>query len=167
MILLFATVGSGVLGAALQHFIPALMTRSVPLETIYEEIPHIRRQLCDEADALAGSIAAMETEDALQIEAELVETQPEIGARVTAACRNSIRPALAPDTAKKRCCSLRGRKFRTCLRPRCEKCYLAQRIRCSPNSRASAKKNDSFVSRSGFISGCTAGCWCMFRFLWR
>ena len=46
MILLFITVGSGLIGAALQHYIPGLMTRSVPMETIYEEIPHVRRQLC-------------------------------------------------------------------------------------------------------------------------
>ena len=45
MILLFIVVGSGLTGAALQHYIPRLMTRSVPMETIYEEIPHVRRQL--------------------------------------------------------------------------------------------------------------------------
>ena len=33
MVLLFITVGSGLLGAALQHFIPGFMTRSVPMET--------------------------------------------------------------------------------------------------------------------------------------
>ena len=97
MILLFATVGSGIFGAALQHFIPALMTRAVPLETIYEEIPHIRRQLCDEADELAGSIAAMEAEDALQIEME-----PDLRSRFIAIYSKSIRPMLAPDKEMKR-----------------------------------------------------------------
>src|SRR5580704_13587409 len=38
MILLFITVGSGIAGAAIQHFMPEFMTRAVPMETIYEEI---------------------------------------------------------------------------------------------------------------------------------
>jgi hypothetical protein len=97
IILLFVTVGSGITGAALQHFIPARMTRAVPLETIYEEIPNIRRQLCDEADQLAESIADMETEDAFQIEIE-----SEIRSRFTAMYRNSIRPMLAFGEEKKR-----------------------------------------------------------------
>src|SRR6185437_15040353 len=96
MILLFATVGSGVLGAALQHFIPSMMTRAVPLETIYEEIPHIRRQLCEEADALAGSIAGTENEDSF-----LVELEPDARAGFLAVYRNSIRSALAPEIGRK------------------------------------------------------------------
>src|SRR5204862_5465476 len=36
---------SGFYGLALQHFLPRLMKEQVPLETIFEQIPHIRNQL--------------------------------------------------------------------------------------------------------------------------
>jgi hypothetical protein len=47
--LLIFVVASGIFGAALQHFMPTTMTREVPLETIYEEIDHVRAQLRAEA----------------------------------------------------------------------------------------------------------------------
>ena len=50
MMLFFVVWLSGILGAVLQHYLPALITSDVPLETIYEEIPHVRQQLRDEAD---------------------------------------------------------------------------------------------------------------------
>src|SRR5499425_583185 len=50
MWLLIITVVSGVFGAALQHYIPRIMTGDVPLETIYDEIGHVRSLLCEEAD---------------------------------------------------------------------------------------------------------------------
>src|SRR5260370_39213821 len=56
MILFTIVVLSGLIGAAIQHFVPRYMLRNVPLETIYEEIPHVRQQLREEADQLVGSI---------------------------------------------------------------------------------------------------------------
>src|ERR1700722_20044376 len=56
MLLFFMVIASGILGAAIQHYVPSLMTSRVPLETIYEEIPHVRAQLREEADQLAASI---------------------------------------------------------------------------------------------------------------
>jgi hypothetical protein len=56
MALLILTVASGMLGAVVQHYLPELMTRLVPLETIYEEIPNIRRRLQAEADDLVSPI---------------------------------------------------------------------------------------------------------------
>ena len=56
MLLLFTVIGSGWLGAAIQHYVPSLMTARVPMETIYEEIPHVRAQLRQEADQLASAI---------------------------------------------------------------------------------------------------------------
>src|SRR5262245_56234255 len=50
MWLLIITVASGVFGAALQHYIPRMMTSDVPLETIYDEIGHVRSLLQEEAD---------------------------------------------------------------------------------------------------------------------
>ena len=56
VILLFGVTLSGVVGLALQQFVPRMMTEQVPLETIYEEIPHVCEQLRDEADALIGAV---------------------------------------------------------------------------------------------------------------
>ena len=43
---------SGIVGAALQHFMPKLITQRIPLETIYEQIGRIRVQLLEEATTL-------------------------------------------------------------------------------------------------------------------
>lgn len=96
MVLLFITVGTGALGAALQHFVPMFMTRSVPLETIYDEIPHVQRQLCDEADVLAASVSGtVETANSV-----LTEVDPEDRARFAAVYANTIQPVLRnPDRA--------------------------------------------------------------------
>jgi hypothetical protein len=60
MWLLIATVVSGVVGAALQNYLPRMMTKDVSLETIYDEIGHVRRLLREEADrameALCGPL---------------------------------------------------------------------------------------------------------------
>lgn len=62
MMLLFIVIASGILGAALQHYLPGVMLAEVPMETIYEEIPHVRAQLCEEADQLVEAVAAVEAE---------------------------------------------------------------------------------------------------------
>lgn len=56
MWLLIITVASGVFGAALQHYIPRIMTSDVPLETIYDEIGHIRSLLREEADRAVEAV---------------------------------------------------------------------------------------------------------------
>jgi len=56
MWLLIITVFSGVFGAVLQHYIPRVMTSDVPLETIYDEIGHVRVLLREEADRAAESL---------------------------------------------------------------------------------------------------------------
>ncbi len=50
MWLLIFTVASGLLGAALQNYVPRMMTSDVPLETIYDEIGNVRKALREEAD---------------------------------------------------------------------------------------------------------------------
>ena len=52
MTLLIVVVVSGVFGAALQHYMPRVMTREVTMETIFEEIGHVRAQLLEEAEEL-------------------------------------------------------------------------------------------------------------------
>jgi hypothetical protein len=56
MWLLMITVFSGIFGAALQHYIPRVMTADVPLETIYDEIGHVRTLLRAEADRAIESV---------------------------------------------------------------------------------------------------------------
>jgi hypothetical protein len=60
MALLIAVVASGVFGAALQHYMPRVMTREVTMETIYEEIGHVRAQLLEEAAELMQQAAGGE-----------------------------------------------------------------------------------------------------------
>jgi hypothetical protein len=56
MVLLVIVVASGILGAVLQHYLPRAITTRVPMETIYEEIPHVRAQLLEEAEQLVGTV---------------------------------------------------------------------------------------------------------------
>jgi len=104
MVLFFIVISSGVLGAVVQHFVPSLMTSQAPLETIYEEIPHVRRQLRDEADQLAASICgsldggAPEPEAASSV-ATLVEIEQEDRARFREVYLRRVRPFLADPEA--------------------------------------------------------------------
>jgi len=64
MWLVIIVVASGLFGAALQHYLPQVMTAEVPGETIFEQIDHIRGQLLaggDEAIVAAESSAGEET----------------------------------------------------------------------------------------------------------
>jgi hypothetical protein len=67
MWLLIITVGSGLFGAALQHYLPRIMTTDVPLETIYAEISNVRSLLCEEADrnveSICGSLGFTKSDD--------------------------------------------------------------------------------------------------------
>lgn len=47
---------SGVYGLALQHFLPRLMKEQVPLETIFEQIPHLLNQMRESAKELRKSL---------------------------------------------------------------------------------------------------------------
>jgi hypothetical protein len=49
---------SGLLGAALQHFIPRIHTSQLPMETIYEQIDRVRGQLAEEATQLVDQCCA-------------------------------------------------------------------------------------------------------------
>jgi len=67
MWLLIITVASGLYGALLQNSIPKKMTAEVPLETIYDEIGHVRGSLREEADraveALCGNLGFRKSAD--------------------------------------------------------------------------------------------------------
>ena len=56
MTLMILVVASGIFGAALQHYMPRVMTREVTMETIYDEIGHVRAQLLEEAEGLMKQV---------------------------------------------------------------------------------------------------------------
>lgn len=75
MWLFFFVIGSGILGALIQHYVPTMMTTRVPMETIYEEIPHVRQQLRAEADQLVASVCGP-LDDAASAETSGTGQQP-------------------------------------------------------------------------------------------
>jgi hypothetical protein len=55
MWLFIIVIASGVVGAALQHVLPRVMFERLPMETIYEEIPHVRAQLVTESETIMAA----------------------------------------------------------------------------------------------------------------
>jgi hypothetical protein len=95
MWLFFIVIGSGVLGALLQHYIPRMMTSRVPMETIYEEIPHVREQLCQEADQLVATVYGAEDVSTL------ADIEQEDRARFREIYLGKVRPFLVdPDATQ-------------------------------------------------------------------
>ena len=100
MLLFFIVIGSGILGAAIQHYVPGFMTSRVPLETIYEEIPHVRAQLRDEADQLAKAICgpldeAVAEQTPEHAQTVLVEIEHDDRERFREVYLHKVRPYLA------------------------------------------------------------------------
>jgi hypothetical protein len=57
LVVLYALVmGSGIYGLVLQHLMPRLMKERLPAETVFEQIPHIRAQLCVAAEKMRDSL---------------------------------------------------------------------------------------------------------------
>ena len=107
MWLLIITVASGVYGALLQNSIPKRMTAEVPLETIYDEIGHVRVLLREEADraveALCGDCGiAHRTEDEGQRAGGFTALRPIAASaaplRTSAAVSAGASAAVAPAT---------------------------------------------------------------------
>ncbi len=69
LMLLFVFVWvSGIVGAVLQHYMPLVMTREVPMETIYDQIDSVLGQLCHEADdVMVQLVPAMEALPVVEI----------------------------------------------------------------------------------------------------
>jgi hypothetical protein len=74
MTLLIIVVASGIFGAVLQHYMPHVMTREITMETIYEEIGHVRAQLLEEAEELVKQATTEKTKAAAAGAAESTET---------------------------------------------------------------------------------------------
>ena len=55
MVLYAIVMVSGIYGLVLQHLMPRLMKERLPAETVFEQIPHIRAQLCVAAEKMRDS----------------------------------------------------------------------------------------------------------------
>ena len=81
MWLFIIVIVSGVLGSALQHFLPRYMMRELAMESVFEQIEHIQKQLADEAESLVEaacyprSLAAAVTGVAHRSQAALPDEQ--------------------------------------------------------------------------------------------
>jgi hypothetical protein len=56
MALYALVMGSGIYGLVLQHLMPRLMKERLPAETVFEQIPHLRAQLCVAAEKMRDSL---------------------------------------------------------------------------------------------------------------
>lgn len=81
MALLIIVVVSGVFGAVLQHYMPRAITRDVPMETIYDEIGHVRAQLLEEAEGLIQQATGGDKKSA---DSAGAETAPEVAVAIAA-----------------------------------------------------------------------------------
>src|SRR5882762_1517376 len=109
MILFFIVVGSGILGAVLQHYVPHLILQRVPMETIYEQIPRVRPQLLSEADRIVESVCGpldpaggADDEAAVPeaaVVAAVVDVDDEVRQRFRGAYVRTIRPFLENPAA--------------------------------------------------------------------
>jgi hypothetical protein len=103
MWLFFIVIGSGVVGALVQHYVPRMLTSRVPMETIYEEIPHVRAQLREEADQLVSTVCGpVDTKTPAEGAAVslLVEIEQEDRARFREIYLGKVRPFLSDPDAK-------------------------------------------------------------------
>lgn len=95
MILLFAVIASGIFGAVLQARIPRRMTIEVPMETIYEQIDHVRAQLREEAEQLAtaacGTLEGAAPSPAVDASSGATASAVEIGVEVSEDARTQLR----------------------------------------------------------------------------
>jgi hypothetical protein len=65
LVLYVIVMVSGIYGLVLQHQIPRLMQERVPVETVYEQIPHVREKLRQAAEDLRRSFDAPGTNKVL------------------------------------------------------------------------------------------------------
>ena len=106
MWLFFIVIGSGIAGALIQHYVPRMMTSRVPMETIYEEIPHVRAQLRQEADQLVATVCgpldgqSSATEQPAAAVTTLIDIEQEDRARFREVYLGKVRPFLADPEAK-------------------------------------------------------------------
>ena len=111
MVIFTIVIISGIIGAILQHYLPKMMSKQVPYETIYAEIPVIRGQLLDEADvkvaevtgvSMSASAVTNAAEDAGGVIVTLVQMEEDVRNELTRFYDNELRPFLEQSGGKGR-----------------------------------------------------------------
>ncbi len=100
MTLLLLVVASGLFGAALQHYMPRVMTREVTMETIYDEIDHVRAQLLEEAEELVKKVTAAPEKSAAAGAADSAAVATVAAMDVAGPLRNFFNKELKPFLEK-------------------------------------------------------------------
>lgn len=108
MAIFTVVIVSGVVGAILQHYMPRMMTREVPYETIYAEIPRIRGQLVDEADMKVAEVTGVMSESAMAqasggtggVVVTLVQMEDEVREELTRFYDSELRPYIEKEGGK-------------------------------------------------------------------
>ncbi len=100
---------TGIVGLALQQFLPRVMTQSLPQETVFEQLDHVREQLLTEAEQMAkgegGAVAR--TKGAGRVQGRVVESRAaaaEAGpdrSRLLIFLDRQVRPYFARDGARR------------------------------------------------------------------
>jgi len=109
MVIFTIVIVSGIVGAIIQHYLPKVMTREVPYETIYAEIPVIRSQLLDKADVKVAEVTGVSmstgavtnaAEDAGGVIVTLVQMEEDVRNELTRFYDNDLRPFLEQPGGK-------------------------------------------------------------------
>ena len=108
MAIFTVVIVSGVVGAILQHYMPRMMTREVPYETIYAEIPRIRGQLVDEADMKVAEVTGVMSESAMAqasggtggVVVTVVQMEDEVREELTRFYDSELRPYIEKEGGK-------------------------------------------------------------------
>jgi hypothetical protein len=166
MWLLIITVTSGLYGAALQNSIPKKMTADIPLETIYDEISHVRTLLREEADraveGLCGDlglkkVAGSEVQRAGGVKRKAPHCEDFI-------CTRCGRFWSSPNFTGDDWRMPGGR--RVCLLA-CRRCCRRRPMELCRTCQIYVTRRDSSCGRRVCIAGCMVGCCCIYRFRWR
>jgi hypothetical protein len=135
MVIFSAVMVSGLIGAAIQHYMPPVMTERVPMETIYNQIDRVQEQLLAEADGLFASLAPEKNEyglivpasgpaDTMTTTSTLVRLSEQSATKLREMYDQSVRPYLAH----------RGRHRQSMADRRTSKALFAQLLAVTPQS---------------------------------
>lgn len=112
MVLFLVVLASGIFGAVLQHSLPRAMMERLPMETIYEEIASVRRQLIEEADAILAPVTGRNAE----AKAAAAVTEAKSASAGEKAEADAAQPAVAiPDESAAKLSAFYARELRPFL----------------------------------------------------
>lgn len=95
MVLYAIVMVSGIYGLILQHVMPRLMKERLPAETVFEQIPHIRAQLCVAAEKMRDSFKPAPPKNAEVSSSTPLPTKTPTGSAVMAATKGELSTPVA------------------------------------------------------------------------